>query len=187
LPLATHDPYVLKILIFMNIFAIYAASWDVLGGFTGQFCMGQGAFFGVAAYTSAILNLKLGLPVWASIPGGAVMSVLAGMLIGVPSLRLRGVYFSLVSLAFPIILIGVVNGFSGVTGGEMGLSGITLIARNNVVLYYITLAGMLFCVLSMWKLTDAKSKIFRLGLSCGPSRRMRSRPAAWGSTPLNTS
>ncbi len=164
LPLATHDPYVLKILIFMNIFAIYAASWDVLGGFTGQFCMGQGAFFGVAAYTSAILNLKLGLPVWASIPGGAVMSVLAGMLIAVPSLRLRGVYFSLVSLAFPIILIGVVNGFSEVTGGELGISGITLIARNNVVVYYITLAGMLFSVLSMWKLTDAKSQIFRLGV-----------------------
>jgi branched-chain amino acid transport system permease protein len=164
IPLATRDPYLMKILIFMNIFAIYAASWDVLGGFTGQFCMGHGAFFGVAAYTSGILNLKLGLPVWACIPSGAVMSVLAGLLIAVPSLRLRGVYFALVSLAFPIILTGIVYAFSGVTGGEMGLSGIEVITRNRVALYYITLAVMIACVLAMRKLTDAKSKVFRLGI-----------------------
>lgn len=164
IPLAIRDPYVMKILIFMNIFAIYAASWDVLGGFTGQFCMGHGAFFGVAAYTSGILNLKLGLPVWVCIPCGAVMSVLAGLLIAVPSLRLRGVYFALVSLAFPIILTGIVFAFSGLTGGEMGLSGIKVMARNRVVLYYITLAVMIACVLAMWKLTDARSKVFRLGI-----------------------
>lgn len=164
IPLATRDPYIMKILIFMNIFAVYAASWDVLGGFTGQFCMGHGAFFGVAAYTSGILNLKLGLPVWACIPCGAVMSVLAGLLIAVPSLRLRGVYFALVSLAFPIILTGIVYAFSGLTGGEMGLSGIKVIARNKVTLYYITLAVMIACVMAMWKLTDAKSKVFRLGI-----------------------
>lgn len=164
LPLVNSDPYVLKILIFMNIFVIYAASWDVLGGFTGQFCMGQGAFFGIAAYTSAIVNLKLGLPVWASIPCGAVMSVLGGMLIAVPSLRMRGVYFSLVSLAFPIILIGVVYAFSGWTGGEMGLSGIEVITLNKTYLYFITLLVMIFSVLAMWKLTDARSKIFRLGV-----------------------
>jgi len=163
-PLATSDPYIMKVLIFMNIFAIYAASWDVLGGFTGQFCMGHGAFFGVAAYTSGILNLKLGLPVWACIPGGAVMSVLAGMLIAVPSLRLRGVYFALVSLAFPIILTGILFAFPDATGGEMGLTGIEVVTRNKVSLYYITLAVMIFCVLAMWKLTDARSKIFRLGI-----------------------
>jgi branched-chain amino acid transport system permease protein len=92
LPLAIRGPYVLKIFIFMNIFAIYAASWDVLGGFTGQFCMGHGAFFGVAAYTSGILNLKLGLPVWACIPCGAVMSVIAGLLIAVPLTTLIAVW-----------------------------------------------------------------------------------------------
>jgi len=164
IPLVISAPYILKILIFMNIFVIYAASWDVLGGFTGQFCMGQGALFGIAAYTAAILNLKADLPAWASIPCGAVMSVFAGMLIAIPSLRLRGIYFSLVSLAFPIILIGVVFGFSGLTGGEMGLSGVQIIARNPVVLYFITLATMIFCLLAMLKLTSATNKIFRLGI-----------------------
>jgi branched-chain amino acid transport system permease protein len=163
-PLLINAPYILKILIFMNIFVIYAASWDVLGGFTGQFCMGQGAFFGIAAYTAAIMNLKVGLPVWASIPCGALMSVLAGMLIAVPSLRLRGIYFSLVSLAFPMILIGVVFGFSGVTGGEMGLSGVAVIARNPTILYFITLVAMILCLLAMLKLTSATNKIFRLGI-----------------------
>jgi branched-chain amino acid transport system permease protein len=126
--------------------------------------MGQGALFGAAAYTSAILNLKLGLPVWACIPGGAVMSVLAGMLIGVPSLRLRGVYFSLVSLAFPIILTGLVFGFSGVTGGEWGLPGVEPLARNNVIVYFVVLTAMVLSVLVMWKLTDPTTKTFRLGV-----------------------
>jgi branched-chain amino acid transport system permease protein len=163
-PLAIRDPYVLKVLTFMNIFVIYAASWNVLGGFTGQFCMGQGAFFGLAAYTSAIMNLRLGLPVWASIPCGAVVSILAGMLIAVPSLRLRGIYFSLVSLAFPIILIGLVYVFSGVTGGEMGISGVDVLARHSIVVYFIVVTAMVLCVLAMWKLTDPTTKVFRLGV-----------------------
>jgi branched-chain amino acid transport system permease protein len=82
----------------------------------------------------------------------------------VPSLRLRGVYFALVSLAFPIILTGIVYAFPDATGGEMGLTGIEVITRNRVALYYITLAVMIACVLAMRKLTDAKSKVFRLGI-----------------------
>jgi branched-chain amino acid transport system permease protein len=164
IPFAISDPYALKIFIYMNIFCIFAASWNVLGGFTGQFCMGQGAFFAVAAYTSAIMNLKLGLPVWVCIPCGALMSILAGLLIAVPSLRLRGVYFSLVSLAYPIILIGIVFAFSSWTGGETGISGIQPISTNPLIVYYITLMVMLISIVVMWLLTHAKSKVFRLGI-----------------------
>ena len=80
LPLVMAHPYYLRILIMASIFAIFAASWDLLSGFTGQINFGHALFFGVAAYTSALLNLHIGLPPWLTIPLGALAAVLAGLL-----------------------------------------------------------------------------------------------------------
>ena len=68
LPLITNDPYLLRILILTSIFAIFAASWDLLSGFTGQMNFGHALFFGVGAYGAALLNLHLHIPPWGSIP-----------------------------------------------------------------------------------------------------------------------
>ena len=108
LPVFTQDPYLLRILILTSIFAILTASWDLLSGYTGQMNFGHALFFGVGAYTAAMLNLRLGLPPWGSIPLGALAAVLAGLIVGVPSLRLKGTYLALTTLAFPIILLGIV-------------------------------------------------------------------------------
>jgi branched-chain amino acid transport system permease protein len=126
--------------------------------------MGQGAFFGVAAYTAGLLNLKLGLPIWATIPCGAMTGVLTGLIIAFPALKLRGIYFSLVSLAFPIILAGIVFAFPNFSGGEMGVSGIRILSTSRVTVYYISLIIMILSVLAMWKFTDARSKVFRIGI-----------------------
>ena len=61
MPLITNDMYILRILTIASIFSIYAASWDLLSGFVGQVSFGHALFFGVAAYTTALLNLRLGL------------------------------------------------------------------------------------------------------------------------------
>jgi branched-chain amino acid transport system permease protein len=164
LPILSQHPYLLLVLTYMNIYAIYAASWDVLGGYTGQFSMGQGAFFGVAAYSAGLLNIHLGVPFWLTIPCGAIVGVASGLIIALPALKIRGVYFSLVSLAYPIILTGFVFAFSNITGGEMGLSGITAISNDRIVTYYISLVIMIISVLTMWKFTDANSKAFRIGI-----------------------
>ena len=116
-PLVTQDPYLLRILILSSIFAIFAASWDLLSGFTGQMNFGHALFFGVAAYTAALLNLHAHLPPWGSIPLGALAAVLTGLIIGIPCLRLRGTYLALTTLAFPIILLGVVYAIPDITGG----------------------------------------------------------------------
>ena len=81
LPLITQEPYTLRILIFSNIFVIFAVSWDFLSGYTGQVNFGHALFFGVAAYTAAMLNKYLGLQPWATIPIGAIVAVGAGVLI----------------------------------------------------------------------------------------------------------
>ena len=155
LPLVTQDPYLLRILILTSIFAIFAASWDLLSGFTGQMNFGHALFFGVGAYGAALLNLHLNLPPWGSIPLGALGAVVAGLIIGIPCLRLRGTYLALTTLSFPIILMGIVFAIPEVTGGELGISGIDRIVRSRVSQYYITVVVMVVMVVAMWKITDS--------------------------------
>jgi len=159
LPLITSDLYFLRIIIMASIFAIFAASWDLLSGFTGQMNFGHALFFGVGAYGAAMLNQKLGLPPFASIPLGAMAAVLAGLIIGIPCLRLRGTYLALTTLAFPMILMGLLFAFPDFTGGELGISGLKRLARSRVVNYYIIVPIMLALVFIMWKITDSNTGI----------------------------
>jgi branched-chain amino acid transport system permease protein len=159
LPLVTYDPYLFRILILSSIFAIFAASWDLLSGFTGQMNFGHALFFGVGAYGAALLNLHLDFPPWASIPLGALGAVLAGLIIGIPCLRLRGTYLALTTLSFPIILMGIVFAIPEVTGGELGISGIDRLVRSRVGQYYIAVVVMIVLVVIMWKITDSNMGI----------------------------
>jgi len=164
IPAATSQPFVLRTLIFANVFVIFAVSWDLLSGYTGQLNFGHALFFGVAAYTSALLNLRLGLAPWATIPIGALAGVTAGLVVCLPALRLRGPYLSLVTLAFPLILLGIVITFTDFTGGEYGVSGLDRISSSRTADYYVSLAVALASVMIMWKLTDAKSGLVRTGI-----------------------
>ena len=159
LPLFTKDTYLLRIFTLTSIFAILAASWDLLSGFTGLMNFGHALFFGVGAYGAALLNLHAHIPPWGSIPLGALCAVLAGLIIGIPCLRLRGTYLALTTLAFPIILMGLVFAFPDLTGGELGISGIARLAGSRVVSYYIAVVLMLGLCTIMWKITDSNTGI----------------------------
>jgi branched-chain amino acid transport system permease protein len=158
-PLLTSDSYLLRILVLASIFAIFAASWDLLSGFTGQINFGHALFFGVGAYGAALLNLHSHIPPWGSIPLGAAAAVVAGLVVGIPSLRLRGTYLSLTTLAFPIVLLGLVFAFPDFTGGELGVSGIARLTTTRVGDYYITVLLMLGLCFLMWKITDSNTGI----------------------------
>jgi branched-chain amino acid transport system permease protein len=159
LPLFIQDPYVLRILALTSIFAIFTASWDLLSGFTGQMNFGHALFFGVGAYTAALVNLHAQIPPWGSIPLGGLAAVLAGLIIGVPCLRLRGTYLALTTLAFPIILMGIVFAIPSVTGGELGISGLARLSGSRLNDYYITTLLMLALCAVMWKITDSHTGI----------------------------
>jgi branched-chain amino acid transport system permease protein len=159
LPLFYKDPYVFRILIQASIFAIFAASWDLLSGFTGQMNFGHALFFGVGAYTAALLNLHLHIPPWGSVPLGAIAAVVAGLIVGIPCLRLKGTYLALTTLSFPIILMGIVFSLPGITGGELGISGISRLSGTRTSDYYISVVLMLGLTTLMWKITDSKTGI----------------------------
>ncbi len=157
------SPYLRNVLTFSSIFAILAASWDLLFS-SGQLNLGHGAFFGASSYMSAILSSKVGLPIWITIPMGAVTGVLIGVVVAIPALRLRGPYLAIVTLAVPVILQGIVFLFPAITGGELGLFGLPSISDSPIFRYYFCLVVMLLSVAVMYKLTDTRSRFVRTGI-----------------------
>jgi branched-chain amino acid transport system permease protein len=163
-PLITQGSYYMNMMIAASIFAIFAVSWDLLGGYTGQVNFGHALFFGVAGYTSGMLCKYLGWPLPAAMIVGILAGVAAGVVTCFPALKLRGPYLSLLTLAFPLMLVPLVLYFRKYTGGEYGLGGLPLIAESLTGQYYICLIVMILSVLIMWKLTDAGSRYVRTGL-----------------------
>src|SRR4030042_1299961 len=82
MPLISQNTYLIRVIVLTSIFAILAASWDLLSGFTGQMNFGHALFFGVGAYTSAMLNVHLQIPPWGSVPLGALAAALTALLVG---------------------------------------------------------------------------------------------------------
>lgn len=163
-PLVTQNQQYLTIITMATIFAIFAMSWDLISGVTGQLSLGHGLFFGVAAYAAALLNLHLGWAPWLTIPIGAVIAALFGAIVAIPALRLRGIYLGLVTLTFPLIMSGIILVFPDFTGGELGLYGIQQLSGSQNISYYAVV--LVFCASAfiMYKLSDTESKFIRTGI-----------------------
>ena len=159
LPSFTDDAYILRVFTLTCIFAIFAASWDLLCGFTGQLNFGHALFFGVGAYSAALMNIHWQFAPWFSIPLGALVAVAAGLTVGIPALRLKGTYLALTTMAFPIIVMGLIFTFPDFTGGELGISGIKKLAPTRIHEYYIISIIMLGLCTIMWKITDSNTGI----------------------------
>jgi len=163
-PLITGRAYYLFIFTIANILVIFAVSWDLLSGYTGLVNFGHALFFGVGAYTVALLNKYLGWQPWATIPIGSLVATGVGVLTCIPALRLRGPYLSLLTMSFPLMLLGIVLSLKNYTGAEHGIHELPSLAATLTQEYYIVMAVMTVSVLIMWKLTDAGSRYIRTGL-----------------------
>lgn len=156
LPVAWPDPYVLRVVTLTCLFAIFAASWDLLAGYAGQVSFGHALFFGAGAYTSALVSLKLGWSPWLTVWLGAAVATVVGFAAGYLCLRLRGAYLSLATLAFPLIAIGLLFAVPEFSGGELGVSGLRSLAPTRIGGYYVAAIAMLATVFGLWKLADSK-------------------------------
>jgi len=101
----------------IGIATIGAIGLNILVGYTGQISLGQGGFMAVGAYTAAILTINLGMPWWASTLIACIVTAIIGALFGIPSLRLKGLYLAIATLASQEIIIWVVTHWKAVTGG----------------------------------------------------------------------
>ncbi len=116
------SPYLLYILNSIGIFAIAAIGLNILIGYTGQISLGHGAFFGVGAYAAAILATRLNVPFYLSIPAAGFITALVGMIIGIPSGRLKGLYLTIATLAGQFIIEYVLIQWESLTMGTMGIT-----------------------------------------------------------------
>ena len=116
------SPYLLYILNTIGILAIAAIGLNILVGYTGQISLGHGAFFGVGAYAAAILATRLDVPFYLSIPAAGFITALVGMIFGIPSGRLKGLYLTIATLAGQFIIEYVLIQWESLTKGTMGIT-----------------------------------------------------------------
>ncbi len=115
------NPYMLYVANMIGFAIIGAVGLNLLTGFTGQISLGHAAFLGVGAYTSAILVTRLGFSFWLSIPCAGLVAALAGMVIGIPSLRVKGLYLCIATLAAQFIFEFIFVHWESMTKGITGI------------------------------------------------------------------
>ena len=120
-PLLIKNAFLLDSLILILLWGALSAAWNVAGGYAGQVSLGHSAFFGIGAYSAALLASRWGFSPWIGLLVGAVLSTGAGLVIGYLSNRLRGPYFALATIAFSQVLLIVASRWRGFTQGSEGI------------------------------------------------------------------
>jgi branched-chain amino acid transport system permease protein len=146
------DPqgYVIRVFTVIFLFAAMAQSWNIVGGLANQMSLGHAAFFGIGAYTSTLLLVRVGLSPWIGMAAGALLGGMAAALLSLPTMRLSGHYFALATLAFGEVMRVLANTWAGLTGGPGGISvpfaqdsWWMLNFRSTRPHYYLTFAALL--------------------------------------------
>jgi len=167
-PIVFTDVYHRHLMVLFGIFAILALSLDVSMGYLGELPLGHAAFFGLGAYASALLALKLHLPFWLTLPLSGLFTGIMGLLIGIPSFRLKGPYFAIVTLGFAQIVYLIVTNWVSFTRGPMGITQIpapviklpyfsTFTFATEFSYYYIVYGTVLFSIFVTEKLINSRT------------------------------
>ncbi len=134
----------------MLIFGLLALSVDLLLGHAGLFSITHASFFAVSAYTVAILQVRYGWPTLAAAPAGILLGTLLAAVFGI-SVRTRGVYFILITIALGYVVWGVAHRWSSFTGGDNGVTNVPfpaigpLAVTSHTQYYYVVLAAVVLC------------------------------------------
>jgi branched-chain amino acid transport system permease protein len=119
--------FFLLILIYTGIYALMALGQNLITGYTGMLSLCQAGFFAIGSYATAILTTRYGWSFWETLPVAAILSALFGVLIGLPTLRLKGDYLAIATLGFGEIVRNVLNNWDSLTGGPMGIQRIPMV------------------------------------------------------------
>lgn len=119
-PYVFQDPFPRHLLIMIMLYATMSIGWNIIGGYTGQVSFGNAAFFGVGAYTAAILLMKFDISPWLGMVAGCVLSVLLAIIVGYPCFRLQGHYFAIATIAVGEIMLLIFTNWD-LVGGAVGI------------------------------------------------------------------
>ena len=121
LPLAVHNPYYIHLVETIMIYAIVLYGLDIVVGYTGLVSLGHAGLFGIGSYTAGVLVMKLGFPLWATLPAAIAVTAGFGALLALPALRVTGPYLAMVTLAFGTIIQILINEMTFLTEGPLGI------------------------------------------------------------------
>ena len=150
--------YYLSIFIEVVLYAYLASAWNILGGFAGQFSLGHALYIGIGAYTTTVLANNWGISPWIGMLAGGVLATLIGLLVGIPTFKLSGTFYTLASLALCTIMMLVFQSIRSIGGIKIGgATGLQLksVQGNNFwmmqftdrIYYYYVFLGFLVLML----------------------------------------
>ncbi len=155
-------PYIYRVGVLCLIYAILAASLNLLSGIAGQISLGHIAYYGVGAYASALVALNFGWPHWSLLIVAFFFAALTGLIVGVPSLRLSGGYLAITTLGFAEIIRLLMINWRSLTNGPLGLLSIPrpvyfgLTVKENKDYFYLVLAVLIITVIILYNLINSK-------------------------------
>lgn len=175
LPLITKNNYIIHIAVQMFFFGYLGQSWNLMCGYTGQLSFGHAAFFGLGAYTSTLLLLRLGVTPWIGMLAGALLAALLGLGIGAVSFKYgaRGVFFAFITMALGEIMRLLALYWDRLTNGAEGLliplagqnlAMLSITRENRFIYYYIMLAMLVGCTLLAYKIRKIRFGYYLLAL-----------------------
>ena len=151
-----------RVLLSVSVFALLAISWDILAQ-SGMVSLGQALFFGTGAYLAGIMNHYWGWPPVVTIPLATIFGGLLCTLLLTPVLRLRGIYFSMVTLVLPLMLVRIVEA-TRIFGGTEGLSGLAALPSRWVEIYLI-IAALLAALFGFRRLMNSDFGLVLKGIN----------------------
>ena len=161
-PFILGSPYLVRVAIMICIFVILSSSLNLIIGFTGMFSLAHAAFYGLGAYCSALLTLRLGVPFLLALPLAGVFAGLLGAFVGLATLRLRETFLVFGTLAFGEIVRITIMNWNSVTRGPMGIPGIPfpnvfgLEINNYTLYYYLVLIFAVIIVLLIYRMYNSR-------------------------------
>jgi branched-chain amino acid transport system permease protein len=175
--------YLITLATIIAINAIVACGLNVIVGFAGQISLGHAAFFGIGAYSAALLATKAGWTFWAALPCVIAITAFVGLLLGIPSLRVREDFLAITTIGINFIVEAVFNNVE-FFGGALGMGGIPRVALLDFKLrgtefFYLCLAFLIIVIAACWWLTRCWA-----GLACFALREEETAAASVGISPV---
>lgn len=158
--------YVIDIMVRILFYIIFATSLNVINGYSGQFNIGHAGFMLIGSYAGALFATKLGMGgawYWLAIPMAGIITALAGLLVSLPTLKLKGIYLAIVTLGFSEIIRIIAMNWTAVTNGPLGVKNIPKIwlfglkkTSSPMVMYYIVFAFVILCLYTTYKVINSR-------------------------------
>jgi branched-chain amino acid transport system permease protein len=155
-PFALSEFY-LAVLCEALVMSMLALSFNLLFGYMGQLSFGQAAFYGLGGYTVAMLMTKVHFNFWLSLAAGVLVAAMVGAIVGYFCVRLRGIYFAVLTLAFGQLIFFIVFKWHNFTGGDDGIQGVfpPEYMKSPITYYYFLLVVFIAAAYGLWRLVNS--------------------------------